>query len=87
MFPEKAEFFVDMRKNVHAPKGEEWVLKVSLDGKGAWTVFTWDDEPSRSEVHRARVIAMRSFEVYHNHIKLPSFCCIGEGPTRTINDG
>jgi hypothetical protein len=73
MFPEEVQFIIEKRKNVFAENQEEWAFMVRIDGATSWCVYTWDMEPSDSQVEDLKDIFLRSCEVYHQHIKMQPF--------------
>lgn len=77
MFPEKADFTVVERKNVHASKGKEWALNVAF-GSDRYTLRTWTKKPSDKTIREAIDLIIRSFEVYYYNIKKPTFFSMKE---------
>jgi hypothetical protein len=73
MTPKTAEFYIEKRRNVHAPKGQEWALNVSFDNASPWTLRTWHDTPDESDIDDAIRLVTRAFEVYHRHLHVPRF--------------
>lgn len=72
MFPEEIVFELRDRGNYFAPNAE-WALYVQVDGDIAWCLKTWDKKPTDAEYKEAVEYAMRCFEIYHKHIRIPQF--------------
>lgn len=69
---DSVSFTVEERKNCFTPHGREWAFNVSF-GEDKWTVYCWDKKPSEEEIVSAQKLVVRSFEIYHNNIRIPPF--------------
>lgn len=78
MYIGNLEYFVEVRRNVHARLGHEWALKVRSDivyhgGDVCWTLFSFDKEPTKQQVIDAISIAHRAMDFYHSNSVKGSF--------------
>ena len=73
MLPRQVLFDVFERTNVHCAQGKEWALSVQFPGDALWVIQTWSTKPKPETVQISKDIILRSFEVYHNQIKVPRF--------------
>lgn len=67
------KFWVESRKNVHAKDGIEWVMFCCFGVGDKWCIHTWEYKPTHEQAMEVESITMRSFEIYHNHLHIPSF--------------
>ena len=74
MVPKEVKFTLDKRVNVHRKSKKEYALKVRIDGQQTdWTIMAWENKPSDETLEEMKNVIMRSFSVYHSHIRFPSF--------------
>lgn len=77
MISKQIKFSLDKRRNVFCEDHIKWALTACFDGlhSNPWTITSWEgeNEPSNTEVEKTKDIIMRSFEFYHNHLRIPSF--------------
>ena len=72
MAPTKVHFSLEERVNVFAKKRKEWVLLITLDEE-VWAITTWSNKPTEEVIKQFEKTVMRSFEVYHRHLKILPF--------------
>lgn len=66
------------RKNVFAKNGEEFALMIKFlrdrtDSSDYWSVYSWDNQPKQSEIETIIGLVKRTCEIYHRHIKIPTY--------------
>lgn len=70
MFPNEVKFTVEKRI---AGRSSEWCLFIEFKYRDRWVLQTWTKEPTPVVVKEAQKLVLRSFEVYHRRITIPSF--------------
>lgn len=70
MFPNEVKFTVEKRIACRSP---EWCLFIQFKYHDRWVLKTWQKKPTDEAVKEAQSLVLRSFEIYHRHIKIPSF--------------
>jgi len=73
MFPRNANFIVKLRYNKFIQGNKEYALYVILGKGDPWVVHTWIKKPTEKEVNEIIEIVCRSFEIYHNSIRIPDY--------------
>ena len=81
-----AEFKI-VKRNV---KGKpEYCLFVKLDHNdevGWWGIVTWTRKPKDDDVQTSTDMFLRSCEVYHKHLKMPSFHLVQNSEVKWLVD-
>lgn len=73
MTPNKIFFTLRERPNKNRPRGKEWALDVRFEGYSPWTILSWGNKPTRKTVEAAKEMIVRSFEIYHAHLRISDF--------------
>ena len=73
MIDQKVKFIIEERLNNYRKTRKEWVLKISIDNNSAWAIQAWEKKPCERTINDVKDIVVRSFEIYHNHLRIPRF--------------
>lgn len=73
MFSNQVHFRLYERTNAFRKAGKDWALSAQFVGDQLWVIRSWENKPSDNTVEDTKAIAMRCFEFYHRHLKIPSF--------------
>lgn len=68
MFPTSIEF-----KCFKKGGDRTWALRVRLDKGDWWVIKRWKNEPAVKTVEELEDLVLRSMQIYHKSIKIPSF--------------